>query len=1083
MVMIRPTAPGPRPSGSRRFASIGLAVAMAAAVFGQGASYLMSSRSAAIAAAHTTAGNLARTLEEQARHAVIGAELVLTGFAAMALQDPSLLAPNDLRAHNLLAAQVQRLPQARSLIVTDGAGRIILDSSTTAPPPLDLSDRDYVAAHMAAEIGLHVGRPVKGRTSGRPFIPVSMALRQGGRLLAVIVAVVEPDYFSAFYRSLDIGAGGAVALYRADGTRLVRSPETGAEDAAQAPPPFAALLPTREQGSLGHALPDGRRAITGYRRVAQLPLVVSVSLDEADVLASWRGEVAQFGGVAAVLALMLGVLLVYRERQHRLRDADQARLRDSEAMLAETQRVARLGSWHHDLRSGALRWSDETFRIAGQEPAAEAPDFDAYLATVHPDDRPLLLEAVARLARDGTAYALELRHRRPDGGWNHVLARGKPVREEGAVVRVVGSVLDIAERKQAEDALRESRAFARQIADLSPNMLYILALPSGALAWANRDAWAFLGGEAAARTEGSTFAQRLFHPDDHPFVFGRFGRLAEMADDETLEFELQTRSADGEWRWLWYREKVFRRSGDGRPLQILGTAQDVTERRRNEQQLAEAKAAAEAAARAKGQFLAMMSHEIRSPMTAVMGTLDLLADSPLGAEQRRWVEAMGGQAAALRTVLDDILDFSKIEAGHLSLEAVDFAPAELVGGVAALYAAGAAAKSVAVRHEIAPGVPAALRGDPTRLRQVLSNLVSNAVKFTEAGEVLVAADALPEGTGWRLRLTVRDTGIGIPAELQPRLFLPFVQADGSTTRRYGGTGLGLSISRLLVEAMGGTIAIESAAGRGSAFTVDIPVGAAVGGPAAAPDRPAAVRGLRLLLVDDVEANRLLIGAMLERAGHSVTAVDGGAAGVAAVKAGGFDAVLMDVQMPEVDGIEATRRIRALPAPQCRVPVVALSADVLSETRALGLAAGIDAYLGKPVDWAELGRTLDRLTAGRPPARPPGREALDLAVIGQLRGLIGAKADEMLAELPAFIANQMATIAEAAERGDANAARAAAHALRGPTSSFGLTGLTAALLAIKGGEIETVLAELPAIRAEAEAAEAAIAAALRSPAAA
>ena len=452
-------------------------------------------------------------------------------------------------------------------------------------------------------------------------------------------------------------------------------------------------------------------------------------------------------------------------------------------------------------------------------------------------------------------------------------------------------------------------------------------------------------------------------------------------------------------------------ASDGTFLGYRGSARDVTAAAKAEAAERMARVAAESATRAKSNFLANMSHEIRTPMNGMIGMAQILRHSGLDPAQRRNVDLILRSANSLLTVLNDILDYSKLEVGSIQMEAVPCQLADLLEEVASLVRQTAEEKGVAMHCVLPPVPPPAVMGDPVRLRQILMNLVSNAVKFTSQGSVrlvLTCQEPVPAPAGGpprvELRIAVVDTGIGMDQQTIARLFTRFMQADPSSTRRFGGTGLGLSIAQELARMMGGQVAVESRLGEGSTFTLVLSLALAPVAVAAPEAEEASAEwaeedvSLRILAAEDDEINRMVLSGFITPYGHTLTLVGDGAEAVAAVQREAFDIVLMDVMMPKLDGVQATRAIRALPPPHCEVPIIALTANALAGHREEYLKAGMDDYVSKPISRAALYRAIERrlglrafsrMKAEPAPAPPPPPPVADPGAMADLTAFMAS----------------------------------------------------------------------------------------------
>ncbi|MFZ4604658.1 MAG: PAS domain S-box protein [Caulobacter sp.] len=635
--------------------------------------------------------------------------------------------------------------------------------------------------------------------------------------------------------------------------------------------------------------------------------------------------------------------------------------RRNRAMLSE---AAGIGSWSFEPRSDRIEWSEDILALCGWDQA----DIDTparFLAIVDPAQRDQVNEAFTRGVQTGQGATIEHRLLTRDGRWLTMRATFRTERR-GRIFALEGISQDVTELAEARDAAREGEARVHALMeqarmDAWRQELALGAADAGAFEidhagrtfWASEQFFRLVGRRITYRTIALP-VWPFVHPDDKPMVRDANRRWAGGAENVTMEFRILL--PDGQERWVRTFYRLDRPTRKG-----VGLVLDIDARKRQELALVEAQRAAEAGAEAEAAFLANMSHEIRTPMNGVLGVLHLLKGETISDSGQRLLDEALTCGEMLSTLLDDVIDFERIEAGRLDLSDDPVDAGELARSVFRLLEPQARAKGLALSLEGAEGL-GWVRTDPVRLRQCLFNLMGNAVKFTPTGGVTLRCERPAPG---RLAFAVQDTGIGIAREAQDRLFERFHQADATTTRRFGGSGLGLTITRRLAEMMGGQVSFESAPGVGSTFRIEI---AAVDAKAVdAPSAPsgAALDGLRVLVVEDNPTNRMIAVKMLESLGASAQTACDGAEGVAAAGAGVFDLILMDIQMPDMDGMEACRRIRALGGASAATPMIALTANVLAHQRETYLAAGMDGVVGKPISPAALLGEISRLAGAGP----------------------------------------------------------------------------------------------------------------------
>ena len=644
------------------------------------------------------------------------------------------------------------------------------------------------------------------------------------------------------------------------------------------------------------------------------------------------------------------------------RRAIETSLRDSEQQLRSlvgnipgvTFRCHNAADWPMLFVSDAVQpltgWAAQDF-VAGRISFAQL---------ISPEDVQRLHQEVRLAAREGRAYSAEYRLRHRDGGTRWVSETGRSVRDaagqpewiDGVMVDITASKAQRAEFEGTVHAINRALAvveFDLQGRVLNANPIFLQLM-------------GYTLDEVQGRHHRMFCTPEETQTPTYDALWARLGR-GELASGE---YRRLAKNGHEVWIQATYNP-IF--DTEGRPFKIIKFATDLSQRRAMEQALRSAKERAELAAAARSQFLANMSHEIRTPMNAIIGFTEALLDSPLDATQRRHLGTVHHAARSMLRLLNDILDTAKLEKGAVDLEIEDFSLRQLCEQILASLRISASKKGLALMLDYPAAEPEHFRGDALRLQQILVNLLGNAIKFTATGSVTLRVGS----TDGQLALEVQDTGIGIAPEHLARIFDPFAQADASTARRFGGTGLGTTIARQLTELMHGHISVQSSPGAGTTFSVRLPLPPGHAAPPASHVPASTLPPLRILAVDDVANNLELLQLTLARGNHQITLAHGGEEAVAQFARADFDVVLMDLQMPGVDGLEATRRIRQLEQTSGRRPacIIALSASVLEQDRRNALAAGMDGFANKPLEPLRLQTEIARVLHFAPGTAAPG----------------------------------------------------------------------------------------------------------------
>lgn len=660
------------------------------------------------------------------------------------------------------------------------------------------------------------------------------------------------------------------------------------------------------------------------------------------------------------------------ERKH----AEEA-LRASEERLHLATTAGNIGIWDWDIVNNVLTWDESMYVLYGIRQEDFGGAYDAWINTLHPDDRQYTDGEIQAALRGEREYAPEFRIVRPDGVIRVIKADSKTYRDpSGRPIRMIGINIDISERKRAEEVIRSAAQYARSLIESTLDPLVTISA-DGKITDVNT-ATESITGVGRADLIGSDFADYFTDPEK-----AREGYKQVFSQGFVTNYPLAIRHVSGKVTDVLYNASVYRDS-HGNIAGVFAAARDITELKRTEEELRRykdhledevqqrtadlvlARNAAEAANKAKSVFLASMSHELRTPLNAILGFSNMMRKDPLlSQEQRDNLDIINRSGEHLLTLINDVLEMAKIEAGRVQLESAPFDLGILVRDVTDMMHARAEERGLRLLIDQSSEFPRYIRGDEARLRQVLINLVGNAVKFTQQGGVTVRLGLKPHALQQRLLIEVEDSGVGIKPEDQQKIFEPFVQLGQTATQK--GTGLGLTITRQFVQLMGGAISVESTPGKGSIFRVELPVDRVEATDVVKPEgvERGEIVGLapgqpeyRILIVEDQLENQLLLSKLMKTIGFPVKVAENGEQALALFQSWRPDIIWMDRRMPVMDGIEATRRIRAL-ADGKEVKIVAVTASAFKEQRDEMLSAGMDDFVRKPYRFNEIYDCLSR----------------------------------------------------------------------------------------------------------------------------
>ena len=996
------------------------------------------------------------------------------------------------RMNSRLKVTSDALNGVRTLLISDANGNVIASNRKQIIGfKIDQRELFRIPARDNNPRTLYVSSPFKSVLNNFVFNIGRVLTKTDGTFNGIVSASLDPDYFKILMNSILYAPDMRVTMIHGDGRIYLIAPDklsAANVDLSTTGSPFNQHIQSGQAASFttGRSFISKDLRLTAWQTIKSgnlnmdKPLVAAVSRNVSAIYDEWNWDTYQKLILFGILTISTSIgLWFYQRHQYRY---DEIQQENMERLQLATE-AAGIGIWDMDLESRELTWDDATFRIFGTNPENGISANETMQSRLLPEYIPVTEAAIQNAIANGTQLKITYQIGREDGEVRTIQSIARVHHDNlGKATRLIGVCEDITNRIKSDHAIKDNERFLNTLTNIIPGMVSYWTYELYC-AFANNEYWKWYGKhpkEMLGIRMQDLLGEEAFRQNE-PYI-----NLA--LQGEAQHFEGTMLKMDGTVGHTWAHFIPDKDGEQVRGFYVL--VSDVTELKQTQLKLEDLNEVlrqrtddAEQANHAKSRFLANMSHEIRTPMSAILGLLHLLLQTELSPRQRNYADKIQDASRSLLPILNAILDFSKVEADKLELDKTPFSLKKWLSNLTTIISSTPHSPDVDIRFSYDQNLPETILGDPLRLQQILLNLAGNALKFTNHGEVelsVTSKSSTPQQSV--ISFSIRDTGIGIPADKLETIFEDFVQAESSTTRRFGGTGLGLTISRGLVELMGGRLQVESRPGLGSRFFFEIAFDTTQESaesnpnitktfhdyqPAIVPATGNRLRGIRLLVVEDNQINQLVARETLEQEGAIVEIASNGrvAIEILAEPQKSFDAILMDIQMPEIDGYETTRLIKDVLG-MGKLPIIAMTANVLPTDQQECLAAGMNDYIEKPININLMIEKLQKYCPQQPleqtsksevppPPQPIQKAGDDFSLQNALARLNNNRS--LFARLAMAFTNDqsriMASFSQNLEQGEYARAGRDLHTLKGVAASLGATALARC-----AAETESALAE-------------------------